>query len=67
MVASEVKSLFNANSELDLVDMRSGINFLVIESGSINMVASEVKSLACEASEVTSVFTISMANCLKVS
>ena len=56
MAASEVKSLFNANSELDLVDMKSGINFLVIESGSINMVASEFKSLTCEASEVTSVF-----------
>ena len=67
MAASEVKSLFNANSELDLVDMKSGINFLVIESGSINMVASEFKSLACEASEVTSVFTISMADWLKVS
>ena len=82
MAASEVKSLFNANCELDLVklesgqvnflvipaslelkflvkansDLKSGINILVIESGSINMVASEFKSLTCEASEVTSVF-----------
>ena len=67
MAASDVKSLFNANSESDLLDMKSGINFLVIESGSINMVASEFKSLACEASEVTSVFTISIADWLKVS
>ena len=67
MAASEVKSLFNANSELDLVDMKSGVNFWVIESGLVNMVASEFKFLACEASEVTSVFTISMADWLKVS
>ena len=55
-VASELKFLVKANSDLKLVDMKSGINFLVIESGSITMVAFEVKSLACEASEVTSVF-----------
>ena len=63
MAASEVKSLFNENSELDLVNLESGqVNFLVIpassESSSVNKVASELKFLVKANSDLKSEINI---------
>ena len=63
MAASEVKSLFNENSELDLVNLESGqVNFLGIpassESSSVNKVASELKFLVKANSDLKSEINI---------